>query len=70
MTQRLVIHFPCSSVTLDVDNIDTIYTISNFCKEELEAYHASEDADELTVDTLDKEMSDKFHSLMHELGLF
>ena len=70
MTNRLVIHFPCSTITLDVDDLNKLSTISSFCKEKLEAYHASEDIYELTVDELNETMSDQFHSLLFELGLF
>ena len=70
MTNRLVIHFPSSTITLEVDNPYILEAISTFCVDELGAYHATEAFNELTVDTLDQEMSDNFHSLMFELGLF
>ena len=69
MTNRLVIHLPSSSITFDSDNVEKLNKLSSFCKKELGAYHATEDIDELTVDEIDKEMSDKFHSLIFELDL-
>lgn len=69
MTNRLVIHLPSSSITFDLDNVEKLNKLSSFCKKELGAYHTTEDIDELTVDEIDKEMSDKFHSLIFELDL-
>jgi len=69
MTNRLVIHLPDQSIYLLSDSIDKINTVSAFCKKELGAYHSSENIDELTVDTLSDEMSDKLHSLLFELDL-
>ena len=69
MTMRLVIHLPNSSITFISDEVDKIITLSHFCKDELEAYHASENIDELTVDILTKEMSNKLYTLIFELDL-
>ena len=69
MTNRLIIHLPTESHTYDSDNIDVLVTLSNFCKEQLGAYNSTENINELTVDELSKEMSDKFYSLVFELDL-
>ena len=69
MTNRLVIHLPDQSIHLVSDSFDKLNTVSAFCKKELGAYHASEDIDDLTVDTLNNEMSDKLHSLLFKLDL-
>jgi len=68
MTNRLVVHLPGSCYNFDSDDLDKLTTLSSFCKKELNAYHASENIDELTVDTLSPEKSDKFHSLILELN--
>lgn len=70
MTNRLIIHFSFSTLTLEVDDIDKLNQISNFCKDELKAYHNSENFEDLTIDNLDSEKSEKFNSLMYELGIF
>ena len=70
MTNRLVIHFPTSSLTVEFDNIEQFEILSNFCKKKLGAYHASEDINELTVDSLNGEQSNELHSLLCELGVF
>ena len=69
MTNRLVIQSPNSSITLISDNQENLEIVSNFCKKELDAWHASEDIDELTIDKLSGEQSNKFYSLLFELGL-
>ena len=70
MTDRLVIRFPSSSITIDSDNVDNISALSNFCKEELGAYRSTENIQELTVDNdLDQEKSNRFNSKLFELGL-
>jgi len=70
MTNRLVIHFPNSSITIDSDSVEKLTVLSGFCKKELGAYHSTEAINDLTVDNnLNEEMSNKFHSLTFELGL-
>ena len=69
MTNRLVIHFPKFTNTYDSDDVSKIITLSDFCKKELGAYNATDNIDELTVDELSDEMSNKLHSLLFELGL-
>ena len=69
MIIRLIIHFPNSSVTFETEHQDKLSQLSDFCKTELDAYHSTEDQDELTVDVFDEEMSNKFHSLLFELDL-
>jgi len=70
MTNRLIIHLPDSNLAFDSDSPTKLTTLSDFCKEELGAYHATENINELTVDTLNQEDNNKFHSLVFELGLF
>ena len=69
MIIRLIIHFPNSSATFETEHKDKISQLSDFCNTELDAYHSTEDQDELTVDVFDEEMSNKFHSLLFELDL-
>ena len=69
MTMRLVIHLPGSSINLVSDEIYKINSVSDFCRNELGAYHASERIDELTVDTLTEELSSKLYTLLFELDL-
>ena len=69
MTNRLVINFPNSSITIDSDKSENLNTLFDFCIEELGAYHASQNVNELTVDTLSEEQSDSFYSFAFELGL-
>ena len=69
MTNRLVIRLQNSSITIDSDSAEHLASLSNFCKEKLGAYHATENVDELTVDTLSKEQANELHSIMFELGL-
>ena len=69
MAHRLTIHFPTSSITFETDNPDKLIKLSDFCKEELGAYHSTEIIEELTVDEIDQNMSNKIHSLLFELGL-
>ena len=70
MTNRLVIHFPTSSITVEFDSIEQFEILSDFCKEKLDAYHSSEDINELTIDNLSKEQSNELHTLLFELGIF
>jgi len=70
MTQRLIIHLPNTSITIDSDNINKLYGLSDFCKKNLEAYHASENHEELTIDNLDENKSSEFYSMIHQLGLW
>ena len=69
MTNRLVIHVPGATITFEIDNQEKLNVLSEFCKKEFNAYHSSENIDELTVDVIDKEMYNKFHSFVFELGL-
>ena len=69
MTNQLVIHFPNSSITIDNDNVKKLTTLSDFCKKELGAYHSTESENELTIDKLSEESSNKFNSKLFELGL-
>ncbi len=70
MTNRLVINFSTSSITVEFDSIEQFEILSDFCKEKLDAYHASENINELTVDNLSREQSNELHSLLFELGVF
>ena len=69
MTHRLIIHLPGTSITIDSDNIDKLSALSDFCKENLDAYHASENHEELTIDTFTEEESSEFFSMILRLGL-
>ena len=71
MTNRLVIHLLHSgaSITLDSDKSAELAALSDFCKKELNAYHATENSDELTVDSMTEDQSNQLHSLLFELGL-
>ena len=71
MTNRLVIHLPHSGaiITLDSDKSEAVATLSDFCKEELGAYHATENSEELTVDNMSHEQANQLHSLLFKLGL-
>ena len=71
MTNRLVIHFPNSSITIECDDRrDEIEILTDFCKKSLGAYHATEDIDELFIKEIDGKQSNELHSLMFELGIF
>ena len=69
MTNRLVIHSPNSSITLVTDNKESLEILSDFCKKDLGAWHSTEDIDELTINKLSGEQSNKLYSLIFELGL-
>ena len=69
MTSRLVIKSPQATLTLESDNSTTIEILSVFCKNELGAWHSTDDIDELTIKKLSGEQSDKLYSLIFELGL-
>ena len=69
MTHRLIIHSPGTSITIDSDNIDKLNTLSDFCKKNLEAYHASENFEELTIDALNRKKTSELYSMIHQLGL-
>ena len=69
MTNRLTIHLPNSSITFETEEQDKILKLSEFCKTKLDAYHSTENIDELTVDELSEEMSEKLHSLIFDLEL-
>ena len=69
MTNRLVIRFPNSSITIDSDSSDKLISLSDFCKKDFGAYYATENTNELTVDNLSEEQCNKFHSLLFELNL-
>ena len=69
MTNRLAIHFPNSSITIDTDKIENLAILSDFCKEKFGAYHSTESSYELTVDKLSEEDSNCFNSKAFELGL-
>ena len=66
---RLTIHFPNSTITFDSDNPDKISKLSDFCKNELAAYHSTENINELTVDRVSEEQGDQLYSLLFELEL-
>jgi len=69
MTNRLVIHLPESTITIDCDNMDKLTHLSNFCKDTLGAFHATENIEELTVSEMNEEKSNKLHSFIYELGI-
>lgn len=69
MTILLTLRIPGSNITLESDNLDKMEALSSFCKEELQAYHASEDVTELSVDELSEEQLNKLNSLLVELGI-
>ena len=69
MINYLTLHLPNSTITVESDDVSALETLSKHCKENLGAYHETEDINELTVTNLTSEQSDKLYSLMHELSL-
>ena len=62
MAHQLVLHLPNSDLTLVSDNSDKLDTLICFCLEKLDAYNGTGVPCELTVDVLDREMSDQLYS--------
>ena len=69
MTNQLVIHFPKENMIFESDDPNTIIKLSDFCKTELGAYNSTDNVNELTVDELSEENSNRFNSKLFELGL-
>ena len=69
MTNRLAIHFLTEIVVFESDDPNTIIELSDFCKTKLGAYCSTDNVNELTVDELSEEDSNRFNSKLFELGL-
>ena len=69
MTNRLIFHFPNSTIVIESDNTEKLSELCDFCKKELGAYHSTENFEEYTVDEMNEELSNKFHSKRFELNL-
>ena len=69
MTHQLTLHLPGSNLTLVSDNSNILDMVTAFCLETLDAYNGTGIPNELTIDVLDEEMSDRFYSLLFELDL-
>ena len=69
MTHRLIIHIPGTSIIINSDNIQKLSYLEDFCKKKLEAYHTSENQEEITIDALTPIKTRELYSMIHQLGL-
>ena len=70
MANYLTLKLKNSTVTIESDDSTVIEKLTDYCKEDLKAYHSTDDYHELTVDTISKEQFTKLNSLFEELGIF
>lgn len=69
MTNYLTLRLSNSTITVESDDVSVIETLSEYCKRECGAYHETEDINELTINNITEEQSEKLYSLMHKLSL-
>ena len=70
MTNQLTLHLPGDqSLTFESDIIENIAEMADFCKEDFDAYSATEKGNELTIDRLTPSDEEKLTSKAFLLGL-
>lgn len=70
MTNRLTIHITDSTLIIDTDNPEKVQTVSEFCKDRLNAVNCSESYNELKAQSVTSEAVEELYKLLFQLGIF